>query len=243
MQPQPGKESYHDVVSQRPLGRIGLDSVDRRRHGICGGPQRAGVQVDATPTPAGDGLVSLQAGLARTKVLVGSDGQTSVALKLSAATLPAADTGVEMPVEMVVVLDRSGSMNGQKINDACDAVIRLADRLTPRDRLSLVTYANDVRTDAYRMTMDGTSRNSIIDAVHQIRAGGGTNLGGGLQRGIQIMQSNHEKGRQRKMILISDGLANQGITDPQALARLAATAVAHGFSISSVGVGHDFNEI
>jgi Ca-activated chloride channel family protein len=83
----------------------------------------------------------------------------------------------------------------------------------------------------------------LTAVVKQVYAGGGTNLGGGLSRGIDLLMPTADAGRQRKLILISDGLANQGITDPSVLGRMASAAVENRFSISTVGVGLDFNEM
>jgi Ca-activated chloride channel family protein len=79
--------------------------------------------------------------------------------------------------------------------------------------------------------------------VGRVYAGGGTNLGGGLRRGIDSLSDRSGEYRQRKVILISDGLANHGITDPGALGRMAAGAMAYDASVSTVGVGYDFNEV
>lgn len=190
-----------------------------------------------------DGLVSVDADLSQTKVLMGSDGKVSLALRLSAATLEYDGQPPELPVDLVVVLDRSGSMNGQKINDARQAVLDLLDRLTPRDRLALVTYSNNVRIASGLLPVDGANRDKLVQAVSRVRAGGGTNLGGGLRSGIDTLLRAEASGRRRKMILISDGLANQGITDPDELGRMASIATERDFSISSVGVGYDFNEM
>ena len=206
-------------------------------HSVSVGP------VAPTAVVSNDGIVSVSASLAQTKVLVGSDGQISMAVDLAAGALPQEDDPLKKPVDLLVVLDRSGSMNGQKINDACGAIIKLLDHLTPRDRLALVTYSNDVRTLCGLLPMDELNRKQIAAMVNQVRSGGGTNLGGGLQRGIDTLLQAGSNGSRRKMILISDGLANQGITNPTQLGQMASTAVEQNFSISTVGVGLDFNEV
>lgn len=204
----------------------------------------------STVNPAGlphngssDGLVGLDADLSQTKVLMGSDGKVSMSLRLAAVTLENEADQPDQPVDLVVVLDRSGSMNGQKIEDARNAILNLLNRLTTRDRLALVTYSSNVRIETGLLPVDGDNRAVMVRAVNQVRAGGGTNLGGGLKSGIDALLRAEEVGRQRKVILISDGLANQGITDPQELGRMASIAVERNFSISSVGVGYDFNEV
>jgi Ca-activated chloride channel family protein len=82
----------------------------------------------------------------------------------------------------------------------------------------------------------------MVSAVKAIRAGGGTNLGAGLQAGIDILLASNHHQNSAKVILISDGLANKGLTDVRALSDIAAVAVEKEFAISTVGLGLDFNE-
>ena len=111
------------------------------------------------------------------------------------------------------------------------------------DRLAVVAYSNGVQTVWPLTNMTDTHRRQARAAVQQVYTGGGTNLGGGLSQGIAALMQRDAGPRQRKLILISDGLANQGITDPKALGKLAADAVELAATVSTVGVGLDFNEI
>lgn len=196
-----------------------------------------------TTQPAKQGPVSVSTDLVQDKVLSGSEGKVAVSLTLTADDMEPVEHRPVQHADLVIVLDRSGSMQGQKINDARQAVLRLVDRLTARDRLALVTYSNGVNTLFPLTPMDDTHRRKVQAAVQRIYSGGGTNLGGGLGQGIQTLMQTPRDGRQRKVILISDGLANQGVTDPYALGRMASDAVEHNFSVSTVGVGYDFNEV
>lgn len=177
------------------------------------------------------------------KILQGSDGRISVLLTLSAPEIEDAVDRPAPPMDLVLVLDRSGSMNGQKIDHAKRASTLLLDRLTPDDRLALVTYANDVRVASPLVSMGYGNRNRLKQTVRRVRVGGGTNLGGGLWQGIDLFTWDQSTHRRRKLILISDGLANHGITDPFALGEMASTAPSRGFTISTVGVGLNFNEM
>ncbi len=193
--------------------------------------------------PADGGPVALHADLVQDKVLQGSDGQVAVAVTLNAEEIVQADNRQVQHADLVIVMDRSGSMGGGKIRDAKQAVVRLIDRLTSKDRLALVTYANGVETVSPLVAMNDANRRQVQAAVEGVQAGGGTNLGGGLQRGIRTLKQATGEGGQRRVILISDGLANQGITDPHTLGRIAADAKEHNLAVSSVGVGYDFNEV
>jgi Ca-activated chloride channel homolog len=189
------------------------------------------------------GPVSMTVNLVQDKVLKGSDGRVAVALTLAADEIVQPDQPTQQHADLVVILDRSGSMSGQKIHDARLAVLRLIERLTDKDRLAVVAYSNGANTVWPLTHMTDVHRSQAEAAVRQIFTGGGTNLGGGLSEGISALMQVPARERQRKLILISDGLANQGITDPIALGNMAAGAAEHNFTVSTVGVGLDFNEI
>ena len=195
------------------------------------------------PIPVLKDLLTVHADLVQDKVLKGSDGQISVSLRLNAADNPRTDHQPIEHADLVIVLDRSGSMAGQKLDDARQAVVQLIDRMTDKDRLALVTYSNGVQTLSPLTAMHEENRTHLKTVVAQITADGGTNLGGGLKSGIETMLQTPANGRQRRVILISDGLANQGITDPRQLGSMASGAPEHNFAVSTVGVGYDFNEI
>lgn len=190
-----------------------------------------------------DGTISMHTALTQDKVMVGSDGNVAVALTLSAQNVPPSVKENMQPVDLVVVLDRSGSMNGQKINDAKSAVIDLLYRLTSQDRISIITYSNGVELLSPLVHVTNAGRENLAALVHRIGSGGGTNLGGGLNSGIATLMLPPETNRQRKVILISDGLANHGITSPAALGAMAANGAEYNIAVSTVGVGYDFNEI
>ncbi len=173
----------------------------------------------------------------------GGAGNVSVALTISAENvLPVTEEDMQ-PVDLVVVLDRSGSMNGQKLHDARTAVLHLLERLSARDRLSVVTYSNNVEILFPLLQVNGASKERLKTLVRAINAGGGTNLSSGLSSGIAALMQADGHGRQRKVILISDGLANHGITSPTELGAMAADGSEYNLGISTVGVGYDFNEI
>jgi Ca-activated chloride channel family protein len=218
------------AVTSTALALIGTEPT------MVGGSAQAGAQVK-------DKRVAVSTTLAQEKILKGSDGQVALALTLTAATLPETGAQTVQPVDLTIVLDRSGSMQGEKIEAARLAVLRLMERLTPNDRLALVTYSDGVQLVSPLTAMGESNRHRLITTVRQIFADGNTNLGGGLRQGIDLFMGAADVGRQRKVILISDGLANQGITDPVALGQMAAAATDHHFAVSTVGVGLDFNEL
>ena len=192
---------------------------------------------------AGDGgILGISGHLIQNKVLQGSEGTVGLNLTLQVAELPATAGGETRNVDMVIVLDRSGSMKGRKIEDARRAVLELLFSLSAEDRFALITYSDGVHIASGLSNVTAANRVRLASAVNTIRAGGGTNLGAGLQAGIDILVSASQHTNAAKVILISDGLANKGLTDVRVLSDIAAVAVEKEFAVSTVGVGIDFNE-
>ena len=180
--------------------------------------------------------------LAQSKVLKGSSGTVSLNLTLQAGHFIANEEPETRNVDMVIVLDRSGSMQGRKLMDARQAVVKLLSNLSAADRFALVTYSEGVQIVSGLVNVTDSNRAHLFGLVNGVRAGGATNLGAGLQTGIDMLSAPYRSGNASRVILISDGLANRGITDLKSLTGMASAAVENEFAISTVGVGADFNE-
>jgi Ca-activated chloride channel homolog len=203
----------------------------------------SGLVPSTTHSPAaGSGPVTLKGRLVQNKVLQGSDGKVHLALTLRADEAFEPQSSESRNVDLVIVLDRSGSMKGRKISDARQAVLTLLSGLTAADRFALVTYSDRAQEISGLKYVTADYGEHLKAQVTGIRAGGGTNLGAGLRAGINVLLAARENGNARKLILISDGLANKGITDSTRLGRMAGVAVEKEFAVSTVGVGTDFNE-
>lgn len=203
----------------------------------------ASIQVNQASAGNQNRHFGIDTALTQSKVLQGTSGDISVALTLSGEDIRGPENQAIQPVDLVVVLDRSGSMNGRKIADARNAVIQLINYMGRDDRMALVTYSNGVELLSPLVGLGGGQREHLESLVRRVSAGGGTNLGGGLQMGINTLVHHASSNRQRRVILVSDGLANQGITSPRDLGAMAARATEWGMGISTVGVGYDFNEV
>jgi Ca-activated chloride channel family protein len=145
------------------------------------------------------------------------------------------------PMNIAVVLDRSGSMaDERKLEFAKRAVLSLIDRLSDRDRLAIVTY--DDRVETLLPAQRVHDRAYIRSLVEGISPRGSTNLGGGMEEGFRQLDYNRREGAVNRVILISDGLANRGVTDPGALDEIASRYRSRSISLSAIGVGLEFNE-
>ncbi|MEE9536383.1 MAG: VWA domain-containing protein, partial [Desulfobacterales bacterium] len=158
------------------------------------------------------GPLTLSGRLVQNKILQGSEGRVNLALTLQASDSYGSTAAEPRNVDMVIVLDRSGSMQGRKIKDARQAVLQLLSSLSTKDRFALITYSDGVQHVSTLHKVTVNHREQLETFIHRITAGGGTNLGAGLQAGINLLVSAPETGNARKVILISDGLANKGIT-------------------------------
>jgi len=146
-----------------------------------------------------------------------------------------------MPVNLALVIDRSGSMRGQKLSDAKRAARILVQRLEPGDRLAIAHYGSDVRVfpSAY---VTEEARGRMISFVDAIEDEGATNLSGGLEAGAEALRPFLRDFRANRIILMSDGAPTDGITDEGELGRLARRYQREGMAVSGLGVGEDFNE-
>jgi len=145
-----------------------------------------------------------------------------------------------IPLNLSVVLDRSGSMAGDKLAAACDAAAMLVQRLHPDDTVSVVAYDDEVTTVAEPAT--GASQASLPAQVRAIQAGGSTNLSGGWLRGRELVARAKREGGVNRVVLLTDGLANAGITEPDKLLGLCRTACGTGITTTTIGFGADYDE-
>jgi Ca-activated chloride channel family protein len=171
-------------------------------------------------------------------VAIETDDQLSVMIELTAPPAPG-DPGERAPSTLQIVLDRSGSMHGDRISGAKTALISLIDRLDPRDHFGLVTFDNQVEVPVPATRLAGKS--AVKQAIADVYARGSTDLSGGYLRGLQ--EARRVAGDTGATVLIiSDGHANAGITDPDALSRIAAEAYTHKVSTSTLGFGLGYDE-
>ncbi|MBW3651816.1 MAG: VWA domain-containing protein [Actinobacteria bacterium] len=171
---------------------------------------------------------------------VESEHTVHAMVELTAPEAP--DHGRRGALKLALVIDRSGSMTGDKlaVTKACAAY--LVRRLAPSDELAIVTYDDAVDLLA---PLAPVHTDDLLSAIAAIDPGGSTNLSGGWLKGLEILKvsgDNSADDTTRRVLLLTDGQANAGITDPGALVSMATSARGAGVGTTTIGFGDHFAE-
>ena len=190
--------------------------------------------------PASDEGLTLTARLQSTSMPSGAHDE-DIAL---AITAPARTAQARPPLTLAVVIDRSGSMEGQPMANAKAAALRLVDALAPSDTFSILTFSTKAEMVSRMAPATEEAKARARAAITQIYDDGGTCTSCGLELAVdQLGAAQHQDGGVDRIVLISDGHANEGLWDKDQLVQLASRIASGGASISTVGVGLDFDEV
>ena len=141
---------------------------------------------------------------------------------------------------IAIVLDKSGSMQGDKLYRAKEAAIMAINRLNQNDIVSVVSYDNRVNVVVPATKVSDTA--SIARAVNRIQAHGNTALFAGVSKGAQELRKFLDLNKVNRVILLSDGLANVGPSTPNELGKLGLSLAREGMSVTTIGLGLGYNE-
>ena len=149
----------------------------------------------------------------------------------------AASANVRLPLNFALVLDRSGSMAGEKMRNMKEAVKSIIDQLSPDDIISIITF--ETKTQVLVKAQPATDKEELKRQVDKIRDGGGTNMGTGLMEGYEAVRQMHSESRVSRIVLLTDGEATD---DEDNSRRVADKAGEKGIPLISLGFGKDWNE-
>ena len=200
-------------------------------------PPRLG---ETTPTPVsvrgGDGTVRLTATADRNAVMQNGDGVVHVEVTLEPE--PTLGAAPHTPTDLVVVMDHSGSMQGEKLEQAKLALFGLIERIDARDRLGVVIFDDSAEVLFPLQAPVGAARESWRARVRTVESAGGTSIAGGLDAGIGLLAA-PAPDRVTRVLLLSDG---QDTTPLEQLTLRARRLQARQGVLSTLGIGQDFEE-
>lgn len=205
---------------------------------VLGAIALLGVSPATAAVPAAETVV-LKTTVDRPLVEKGGDEQRVVVkIEVEGAHRPVRE---RMPLNLAIVLDRSGSMSGAKLEQAKQAALMLVDQLGRDDVISLVLYESEVEV-AFPAKRLGNRREEIRRLIQRIQTGGSTALYGGVECGGRQLEEFLSRERINRVMLLSDGIANVGPSSNREIAGLGTRLARKGMSVTTIGLGNDYNE-
>ena len=148
---------------------------------------------------------------------------------------------VRTPISLAIVIDRSSSMSGGKLHAALDCTRELIERLHDNDEVSIIAYSHEVDV-LLPLSSVQTVRGVVGLALANVRSGGNTNLHGGWLAGAEQIAPRADANRICRVMLLSDGQANHGLTSTSRICTQVSQLARAGVTTSTVGIGLGFNE-
>lgn len=167
------------------------------------------------------------------------DGGTAwLQIGIQAKSAQAADIA---PLNLAFVIDKSGSMDSpEKMPYLKQSLTKFLSSLASNDIVSIIAFSTTAEV-IQSATKVGDGK-WIENAVSRLQPGGNTNLYDGLMMGFSEVDRNFDMRRNNRVILLTDGLANTGTTDPTTIANSARKYNDKGIYLSTIGLGKDFND-
>lgn len=175
----------------------------------------------------------------RAKLLAGREQTVDVLIRI---TPPEVDSGISArpKLNLSLVLDRSGSMSGEKMLRAREATAYCVDQLLPTDRLSVVIFDN--RVEVLIPSQLAENKAQLKGLLQEVSARNSTALHEAWVRGGMQVSEHLTDGAVNRVVLITDGLANEGLTNVDQIVSQVRGLFERGVSTSTIGIGEDFNE-
>ncbi|MRG96496.1 vWA domain-containing protein [Polyangium spumosum] len=153
-----------------------------------------------------------------------------------------ADAGERRVAEnhLAIVIDRSGSMKGERLPRALAAANAAVDHLEDGDRVSVVSFDTRPTTDVSMTTVNTSTRGAIKSAIENISLGGDTCISCGIQAGVEELRKSTSAAD--RMVVLSDGDATAGVRDVPGFEAIARSARDAGIGVSTIGVGISYNQ-
>jgi Ca-activated chloride channel family protein len=191
------------------------------------------------PGPASAAEVKLGAELGHSTI--DRKSRDRVYLRLSLKSLAAEKKRDRAPINVAIVVDRSGSMSGERLAAAKKGAHAALERLGGDDIVSFVSYNHEVEVLQKAGELK-EGRTAIEREIDNLEASGTTALYAGVKEGGEQVKAFRSDVKVNRVVLLSDGLANVGPSTPGELASLGRELAGKGISVSTIGLGLEYNE-
>lgn len=194
--------------------------VNYHRHNLPQPAAGEAVAIDASWSRADNGNLIFQVGLA-----TASQRRSELEIR---------------PLNLVLVIDCSGSMSGQRIENVKRGIRSFVERLRPEDLVTVVTYDSTARVALEAACK--TDVEKVDRLIRELRAGGSTNLHAGLMLGYEQAEKHFDAQRTNRVILLTDGIANTGVVEPAEIAADSKKFNDRNIDLSTIGLGNDLDQ-
>jgi len=225
------------AIPMAPSPSIASPSIVTPDDGVA-----ASAAKDPARVTAGDTLL-VDARLGHTSIAKNARGETFLFAQVSAADEKDAAAKAASPMNLAIVIDRSGSMKGDRIANAMNAAVSAIERMREGDSVTVVSFDTTARVVVPPTRVSSQNRSEMEAAVRAIRLGGDTCISCGMQEAMtQLALTPLSGDHVNRMIVLSDGATNSGIKDMSGLRAMAGRMHGKGVTISTIGVDVDFDE-
>lgn len=230
------------AYSLTPAGGLEDASIEAEDFGISAEADDDEADDEASSIGAtfstGDTL-EIEGRMGHAKLLGGERGETFMLLEVTADRDKTSSTS-NAPVNLALVIDRSGSMKGPRMQNAQSAAIAAIDRLNDGDVASIITFDDRTSVLVPPTTINASTRSQIASSIRGIQLGGDTCLSCGVEDAMRELE--RTTGKVDRIVVLSDGDANKGVRDVPGFQSMARRAVERGVNVTTIGVSLQYNQ-